>query len=626
MPQVDFYKLITKDNHFIDKINKILKCIQEEDIKYLRGSSSALAKRDSYMMDLLVACGYNLGVLIPMFFPKYIKGKPLDPRRRPFSFLMTDIFSHGFTAIRGSRQISKSTTFVARQLIKSIIFPNMRSMYVCPHGEHRKTYANRFAEMELASPIVMGLLKQHKDLRNNLYYKQYYNGSETNIVNCLENVSQARSKTTDEILYDEYQLFNMDLEPDIFQCQSASDTPMTVYAGTSTTIDSPLEFRYQQGSQAQWLIRSMDGKHWLDLSDPEELLSCIKPEGMTCPYTSKLLNVHDGELVHKFDKRRELGFVSMHVPQLIIHDKVKDVLEWEKIYKAFTECRDPKKHKFLEEVGGIPSEEGSREISEKNLRDICVLGSAAECLEKAKNGYYSMLVSACDWGGSDDVPNYKNRKSFTVHSILGLAPDGAIDILYIQQYDGMDFPTIAADIVRMHKLYGCTAMASDYGVGMAYNYVMKQNLNPQTFFMFSLVGFGKLLSVLDKGAPNHFALHKTESLSQLFLDIKIGTEKIRCYNWDESGPRLQEFLNLFRVFTDNSSSRSFHYHKLASKPDDSLMSVNFGYALTRLLRGDSLVENQMVVDINQANMIFNSGTSSAYNEFSTGVFDGIISG
>jgi len=626
MPQVDFYKLITKDSNFIDKINKILKLIHAEDAKYNRGSSSALKRRDMYINDLLVACNYNIGILIPMFFPKYIKGKPLDPRRRPFSFLMTDIFSHGFTAIRGSRQIAKSTTFVARQLIKSIILNNFRSMYVCPHGEHKKTYANRFAEMELACPIMQSVSKQHKDLRNNLFYKQYYNGSETNIVNCLENVSQARSKTTDEILYDEYQLFNMDLEPDIFQCQSASDTPMTVYAGTSTTIDSPLEFRYQQGSQAQWLVRAMDNKNWLDFSDSATLISCIKPQGLLCPYTSKPLDVNDGELVHKFDSRREIGHVSMHVPQLIIHDKVKDALEWEKIYKAYTEDRDDKKHKFLEEVGGIPSEEGSREISEKDLRALCVLGSAEELLQKAKKGYYSKILSACDWGGSDDVPNYRNRKSFTVHSILGLAPDGVIDILYIRQYDGMDFPTISQHIIKTHREYGCMAMAADYGVGMAYNYLMKENMNANTFFMFSLVGSGKTIKVLDKGAPNHFALNKTESLSQLFIDVKNGPKSIRCYKWEESGPRLQEFLNLYRVFTDNSTSRGFHYHKVATKPDDSLMSVNFGYTLMRILTGDSIVSNQIDVDLAQANVLYNTGLDPAYDEFAAGVFDGIISG
>jgi hypothetical protein len=626
MPQVDFYKLITKDSDFKDKINKILKLIHLEDVKYNRGSGSALKRRDMYMHDLLKLCNYNLGILIPMFFPKYIKGKPLDPRRRPFSFLMTDIFSHGFTAIRGSRQIAKSTTFVARQLIKSILFNNFKSMYVCPHGEHKKTYANRFAEMELACPIVQGLLKQNSNLRNNLFYKQYSNGSETNIVNCLENVSQARSKTTDELLYDEYQLFDIDLEADIFQCQSASDTPMTVYAGTSTTIDSPLEFRYQQGSQAQWLVKSMDGKQWLDFSDADTLISCIKPQGLICPYTSKPLDVNDGELVHKFDSRRELGMVSMHVPQLIIYDKVRDALEWEKIYKAFLEDRDDKKHKFLEEVGGIPSEEGSREITEQDLRDICVLGSSAELYEKAQTGYYSKLVSACDWGGSDDVPNYKNRKSFTVHSILGVAPDGGIDIIYIRQYDGMDFPTISKHIIKTHKSYGCMAMAADYGVGMAYNYLMKENMNSNNFFMFSLVGSGKTIKILDKGAPNHFALNKTESLSQLFIDIKNGPPKIRCYDWAESGPRLQEFLNLYRVFNEGSSMNSFHYHKLASKPDDSLMSVNFGYTLLRIILGESIVSNQVDVDLHQAEVLHRTGLNKDFDDFSAGVFSSIVSG
>jgi hypothetical protein len=121
-------------------------------------------------------------------------------------------------------------------------------------------------------------------------------------------------------------------------------------------------------------------------------------------------------------------------------------------------------------------------------------------------------------------------------------------------------------------------------------------------------------------------LNKTESLSQLFIDVKNGPKSIRCYKWEESGPRLQEFLNLYRVFTDNSTSRGFHYHKVATKPDDSLMSVNFGYTLMRILTGDSIVSNQIDVDLAQANVLYNTGLDPAYDEFAAGVFDGIISG
>jgi hypothetical protein len=141
--------------------------------------------------------------------------------------------------------------------------------------------------------------------------------------------------------------------------------------------------------------------------------------------------------------------------------------------------------------------------------------------------------------------------------------------------------------------------------------------------MFSLVGHGKTIRILDKGSPNHFALNKTESLSQLFLDIKNGTSRIRCYKWEESGPRLQEFLNLYRVVTDNSTSRSFHYHKLASKPDDSLMSVNFGYTLARILKGESIVSSQLSVDSMQGEAL---ALSPQFEDFSNGVFGSIISG
>jgi hypothetical protein len=97
----------------------------------------------------------------------------------------------------------------------------------------------------------------------------------------LTDSAEARSKTADELLYDEYQLLDPDLEPDIEQTQKASSMPSTVYAGTSTTIESPLECRFQESSMGMWHIKSPDGKHWINCGDEEEILKVIKPEGPT---------------------------------------------------------------------------------------------------------------------------------------------------------------------------------------------------------------------------------------------------------------------------------------------------------------------------------------------------------
>lgn len=585
----DLYAAILTDTNFRDKVKSILGNIGRHNDLMKKGNFSSTKKRDQLMMELLQTCDWNLGILLPLFYPNMIEGSPLNMMRRPFGFMMTQMRVGGYTAIRGSRQIAKSTNLIARQMLKSFLFPRFQSMYICPHPHHKKTYADRFRQMEAECPYMDIVFKKGSTFRNNLYFKEYPLGGVTHLVNCLSDVSQARSKTTDELLYDEYQLFDMTLEEDIEPCQSVSKVPMTVYAGTSTTVDSPLEYRYQEGSQHTWKVKSPNGKDWIDFGDADEIIKCIKPEGLTCPYSSKPLDVASGHFTPTFKDRWMYGDVSIHVPQMIIADKISDPLEWEKIFKAF---HGIDRNSFLEEYCGIPSEMGSREITEKDLRDICVLGSKASVFEKVKKGYYQLIVSGNDWGGSDHLAHIKkSRVSFTAHSMLGLAPDGKVDILHMRNYPGMNYDEITADIANRHKEHQGQAMAADAAGGQVYLNNFDRLLNHKTNFRFNYhAHVHKLVSMPHEGSANHFTLNKHESISQMFKAIKDG--HIRCYDWEEAQPRLSEMLNIQRVLIDPQAGPSkFHYHMTPRNPDDTVQSINYAYVLLRLLRGDNVVDN-----------------------------------
>lgn len=97
----------------------------------------------------------------------------------------------------------------------------------------------------------------------------------------------------------------------------------------------------------------------------------------------------------------------------------------------------------------------------------------AQIQDKIKRGYYSLIVSGCDWGGSDYNPAIKTKTSYSVHTILGVAPDGCIDILHCKRYAGMDYREIINDILAHHKKFNARVIASDYGVGMAYNMLIR---------------------------------------------------------------------------------------------------------------------------------------------------------
>jgi hypothetical protein len=54
--------------------------------------------------------GFNFGLLIPSFFPRYHMGQPLSLLSRPFMFAMTCLAPDSVTTLRAGRQVGKCVT------------------------------------------------------------------------------------------------------------------------------------------------------------------------------------------------------------------------------------------------------------------------------------------------------------------------------------------------------------------------------------------------------------------------------------------------------------------------------------------------------------------------------------
>lgn len=520
-----------------------------------------------------------------------------------------------------------STTFGARQLINSHVLPKYRSMYVAPHPSFLDTYANRVREMERAFRFY----KQYPDFRQNLKYKEYPNGSIIYMVKCLTDSQEARSKTTDELLYDEYQLLDIELEADIEQTQKASRMKSTIYAGTSTTIESPLEVRYQNSSQGVWLVRAPGfeshsaGKGWVNCGDEHDVLKCIAVKGFTNPATSELLNVRDGEWVHQNKRFLDAGFIGFHIPQVIIPEYVENPLKWKDIIEQRQKYTTKK---FMQEVLGIPTEEGQREITLSDMKSMCDETLTMEDMRNmAKAGKYRHVVSGCDWGGSDYNPAENTKASYTVHAIMGIRPDKKIDILLMRQYSGMDYRDIINNICKDHLEYGCTAIASDFGVGGAYNLLLRENeaIMPDRHLILAYAGPNtKPLSMPSKGWFNQYTLNRTDSITALYTAIKTG--KLRCYNWAQASDRLLEFLNLYRIPADTAGGQqTFRYQRHGAKPDDSLHACNFAHVLTELIQNKSFIEDVGLRE--RLDKMLSGGGSFSDDDFLGGLgAGGIVSG
>jgi hypothetical protein len=599
METFDLYKKIKQDPSFFK--NVISKLDRLEQIES-RGLSSSVS-RDSMseaVMELLKLCDYNSSLLVPHFFPAYPYQEPLSLFNRPFAFAMMDLQLGGSTTIRASRQIGKSSTLGVRQLMNARMIPNYRSMMVVPHPDHKKTYANRLRELEqaIAFPIT------DRNYRQNLNYKEFPNGSIIELIHVWMSATNARGKTCDELLLDEVQNFDPELLPEVQQTQKASQFPVTIYAGTSLTIETLLETNYQDSSRATWHVRSparnkLGESIWLDTGDKETALKIIKPRGPTCPYTGRILDMTDGEFVHADLKMLRAGYKGFHIPQIIIQEFVDKATKWQEIWKAYV---DYSESKFLQEVLGIPTEEGAREITIQDLQSICMPDENPQSLkDKANKGYYKHVISGVDWGGSDYNAADRTKVSYTVHVICGVLHNGSMEILHMRQYSGTTYDEIGDQICRDHKDYGASYLGTDFGGGAVYHYILHNNpnINPSTHFIFDYTGprTAPLAAPKKSALRNMYMLNRTESISQLYLAIKQDPSIIRCYNWAIAEARLKEMLNLYRIPVENNhGGAEYKYQRHGSKPDDTLHALNYCHVLKRLLLGEPLVEDRTLRD------------------------------
>ena len=478
-----------------------------------------------------------------------------------------------------------STTFVARQMCMSHLIPGYRSLYVAPHNQHLVTYANRYAEMESMFRKSVG--KQLK------CYKKY-GKSVVDLIYCDETSLNARGKTTDEVLIDEAQSMDPELIEDILYTQTTSKMPMTIYAGTALSVDTLLEAMWQDSSLGVWHVRAGDGRTWLNMYDKDTLFKvCSHPQGPTCPITGKLLDVTNGLYVHGNKDAYDNGRIGIHVPQCIIPALVYDPIQWGKIYTKVTRTDEKK---VMQECFGIAVAEGSKEISERDLMRLCTLQDSVEqTKEKCRRGYYRLIVSGCDWGGSDYNQATKTKTSYTVHCIIGLAPDGTTDILHYRRYAGMDYPDITNNIMQDHKAYGARAIATDFGVGMAYNMEVRKYVPMQQHYIMGYVGPQSAPLAAPKSAhlPNQLSLNRTEALTTVFTDVKnLAQQKIRAKNWGETQSYLKDWLNLSRVPVDSDNGPTrFRYIRNATKADDALHAFTFAYVLVKFFLGEPLVKD-----------------------------------
>ncbi len=593
--------------------------------KKLKGLQIVEAEEKA-MFDVWRLCGRNISTLMPWFFPSFPKKAPMSMMDRPFNMVLLYLLPYHAFVLRGSRQIGKTISIGTRQRTHAHIFHGLSSMYIAPHSEPLNTYCRKYVDIDRAFRFPSPVGDKFKQLKQ---YKEYPNGSKVEMVRVQTSATPVRGKTYDEVIMDECQLFDPGLETEVLEVLSDSKIKSMLYAGTSTTTETLLEHRYQEGTQGVWHVLLDDGKT-VNCGNADEVMPYIGEYCMVDPKSGRPINPLRGFYKYENPSGFDQNIISVHIPQIINPDKVNSVSEWNGIYK--TMIRDKKK--MIQEKLGIPVAEANQEVSESDLKRICVIPDGPdERKKKCREGYYRLVVSGFDWGGSDYNPLLKTKISSTCHAVIGVSPDDKVHILHLRRHAGKDYKTIMNQIVADHLAHAGGAMASDFGGGQQYHALLRThpNVNASRHVIFDYSAPESAICAPSKTSSleNMLMLNRTESITALYLAIVMDNPMLLAPSWDEMEDYLRDFLNMNRVLIDKErghKGRRFVYHRHPSRTDDVVHALNFAYSLLRLCVQQLLIEDpaartmirNAVYGGNPASMRSFNPFAKALSEYATG--------
>jgi hypothetical protein len=547
--------------------------------------------------DVLRLTGYNPIVFSKYLVPVMFEGKPLDFKEYPLAYYLTPIIPELDLTIMGSRQISKSSTIAFRFLAIGHLMRSYVGYYIVPHPEHLKTFARRFDDMYQGFRFKMTTAKHGE--ASNLYYKKFRKGSNFSLFHVLEDDTKARGKTGDELVFDEYQNFDVDFHETIDEILAASHWRVKIKTGTSLHTDTALNYSFERSSMGYWHIFCPKCNHENIPLKEEGVLDMIQPEGPCCIKCGTLLNPSTGLYVHRYPDRinRQNPRIGIHVPQLFTPAVLNNKARWRAMYDK--KVSGGSVDRFLQENVGLPTEQGLREVTEKDLQQMC-----REDNGDARQGcgyyqklalsrkHYRFILSGCDWGGSDHNRASRTKVSTTVHAMAGMLPNGNLDLIHFRRYEHMDYAGIIDDITTMHKKLNGYAIATDFGVGYYYNTQLRLKIPESKHLIFQYTGPRSKVIARPPATEmrNHFVVNKTETISMLYEALKNGM--LKSFRWEEASPFLNDFLQVYRNVVESTIGLStFTWASNPSKPNDALQACNYILILSKILRGEAIFED-----------------------------------
>jgi hypothetical protein len=274
--------------------------------------------------------------------------------------------------------------------------------------------------------------------------------------------------------------------------------------------------------------------------------------------------------------------IGVHIPQFCIPARTKPS-KWADLVSKANRYSTVK---LSNEVFGLPVGAGGRPLSLRQVMAVCNPSRTSFDTGypiDSRNILFTVL--GVDWSVTG------SSKSYTVLTVLGVDFVGKVYILYVQRLEGIDILAQVSRVIEVFRMFQCSHMASDRGVGVLQGQISKRSLGPDKVSMINYVAAKTNLRYDRQG--DYFAADRTLAIDTSVIKIKMGMEKLESPAWS-----LMEgfWADALAVFEEETHSGRRVYRKDEDSPDDFLHSLTFAMVGIMIVKGEFVYQDEHAIE------------------------------
>lgn len=421
----------------------------------------------------------SLVPLLPLMLS--LKGHPYTIRNHfPFEPLFRTRFPLR-RLLKTGRQCGKSLALAAFIILLAMSVPHLSILVLTPLFEMIRRFSQNYVRPFIESSPIRRLFANTKAV-GSVLQRSFKNGSNLLFSYAFLDAERVRGISSDLVVVDEGQNFSSVLLPIVYETLSGSPWDVKLMAGTPKSTDNTIEQEWLDSSQAEWITKCPHCPKWNIPSLQHDLMKMIGPwrediseeyPGVVCAACQKPINPRWGRWVHGFPERR-WQYGALHIPQIILPMHYANAQKWDELRGKLAGRGNTTMPIFLNECCGESCDAGSKLVTVTDLKRVAVLaprGNREAAAKKFRDNAYVRRILAVDWGGgggnisgSTTKEDKKTRTSYTTLAILGMRPNGKIEVPWgYRSLRTHDHAWEAELCLSVYKDFACTHIANDYG-------------------------------------------------------------------------------------------------------------------------------------------------------------------